>query len=907
MKIKIILLFLIILFSLSYVSASIELIEKNIKDKFYQGEKLSGNIELNILNESYNSYFKVDSAYPNSFITLVRRSNQFCCFCQPFDCSPRYTAFNSTTTKTIEIRDNESSFGLKVIGNRVRIVDIKLNLSGNFGEQDRIPLKIDFFDRVANWVYKELPSPETPNSYNSPNWGCYDITIPNSGIGLPPHEKFQIASDSRYCEKIYLPESSYVRAGAEIESTSPSELKISVYNEDNQVDEITSCTYNSSQGDCYLARDQGNWYREGSYYFCLGLKNPNSPIIGTISIFKENYGNTCGWYIPQGYNLNQMIQTRSLVDYSIYAKTGKYAPSKPVIIGSSNVDRLIERANFYLNQTYHNLCSSGCTLPIFVSGVNQNVTIYGAKIDYEIIAGDGGITTNSLIYDLFKMDATFDFSGTLDLSTTNYTLTTRGNTSLILKFNNQQILSFPISVFSESSIGDIYPSNPPAGLKTNLTINVRSDAGISKIEWNFGDNETTQTTSPSVEHIYRNIGNYNLLVKLTDINGVAVTKTFAITVTSPIDFINSDLDTKTKRLGNLTSSIASLPIWIQGKVKEKINFSFYEREIREIQILKATNAGDQKLVDLFSRLQNLKVPSYVFVSEQSTSPNILQLDKIDPEIILSYAGGEIDNSTIEDYKVSILNWQNRNTISEVNKTQISYFDGSDNLVPVLGIYSISIAQNSSEEIYIVINQNLGNLEFRSNEDPVRIEQSTLIEFMGNKKIEFFDLTGNELTFFISPKLSSLNVISYIQECNFNGICEKGETISGCRNDCKPTKLATWYFITLGIILFCFYSFLAWWYKYRYESRLFINKTQVYNIVMFILNSRSNGLSDWRIRDLLGQKSWNSEQISYGFKKANGQRIGFPEIIPIEKIKLFFMKIKVKANSLNHPAPKIVKW
>lgn len=898
-NLKLIVLFIMTLFIISYSSSLAEITEKNIKDKFYLGEKLTGTIVLKIQNEKADSNISINYEEPIKIVSLLKQGS-IPYSCNPYDCSPRYSSSNPSLLKQIQISPQESILGIKVMGSKIRITDIKLNLSSDFNEEENIPLKIDFFRRV-NWVYKE---PST--NYNPPIWGCYDTTIPSSGIGISPHEKFQISSSSRYCEKFFLPESGYIQTGASIESSASNELKMSVYDANAPSIELSSCTFSPETGFCNMKRD--NWFQSGEFYLCLGLKDPSSQLNGVINIFKENYGNTCGWYVPQGYGLEQMIQSPSSIDYSIFVKTGKYASAKPVIIDNLEIPQLVENSNTYLNLTYKNICNSGCILPLFIQGVNQNMNI-SLIITYEIVSGSGGITSNNYIYDLITEPAELNFFGSIDLSKTNTTLNTRGNTSIKIKFNNQQILDNPITVFSESSIDGLYPLNPPAGLTTNFTLNIRSDAGISKIIWDFGDNTTLQTSVTNAEHTYSNIGNYLLKIYLTDKNGVTLSREFQISVTSPSIFIEEDLRKKYQRLDNLTKSIANLPIWYQGKIKEKVNFSYYESEIREMNILKATTASDQQLVELFIRLQNLFVPSYVFISEESISPNLIKKEEVNPEIISNYLNEIIDLERLEDYKNSIINWQNQNINTTIKRTIVSYFTGKDEIKPALGIYSLELFSNQSDDLYMVINQKLENLEFRTNENPIRINESVLLSFVRSRQIDLFDLQGENLTFFISPKLSSLEIIEYIQKCNFNGICEKnqGETISGCRSDCKPTGIAMFYIILLVIGLFIVYSFLAWWYKYYYEKRLFKDRKQVYNIVMFILNSRVNGMSEWKISELLKQQNWNSEQISYGFRRADGKRVGFPEIIPIERLKLLIRKIKVKTDSLTKPKQLIVKW
>ena len=80
-----------------------------------------------------------------------------------------------------------------------------------------------------------------------------------------------------------------------------------------------------------------------------------------------------------------------------------------------------------------------------------------------------------------------------------------------------------------------------------------------------------------------------------------------------------------------------------------------------------------------------------------------------------------------------------------------------------------------------------------------------------------------------------------------------------------------------------------WYKKKYESHLFKDKNDLYNIINFIYNSRMSGLSDKQIKVKLEDSGWAGEQVSFAFKKIDGKRTGMFEI-PIFKI---FEKRKIQ--------------
>ncbi len=68
-----------------------------------------------------------------------------------------------------------------------------------------------------------------------------------------------------------------------------------------------------------------------------------------------------------------------------------------------------------------------------------------------------------------------------------------------------------------------------------------------------------------------------------------------------------------------------------------------------------------------------------------------------------------------------------------------------------------------------------------------------------------------------------------------------------------------------------------WYKKKYESYLFKNKNDFYNLIYFIRNARAQRIPDEELRKKLGKAGWGGEQITYAIKKFDGKKVGMWEI------------------------------
>jgi len=137
------------------------------------------------------------------------------------------------------------------------------------------------------------------------------------------------------------------------------------------------------------------------------------------------------------------------------------------------------------------------------------------------------------------------------------------------------------------------------------------------------------------------------------------------------------------------------------------------------------------------------------------------------------------------------------------------------------------------------------------------------------------LNPMDTKFYISPKFSKLDV-EKTGICNHDGVCdgENGENWKNC-GDCKPYGLAA---LIIGIVLLIaiiVYVILRQWYKKKYETYLFKNRNDLFNIVNFINNALSKGIKPEEVVKNLKQAGWHSEQISYAFKKVKGKKIGMP--------------------------------
>ena len=195
------------------------------------------------------------------------------------------------------------------------------------------------------------------------------------------------------------------------------------------------------------------------------------------------------------------------------------------------------------------------------------------------------------------------------------------------------------------------------------------------------------------------------------------------------------------------------------------------------------------------------------------------------------------------------------------------------------------------------NQNLGEVYFIVNGDPYKInfidESNTksvgenaevliLSDFFESKTIEFLypgKIEMGNFPVYVAPEFKELGYSERPGICNFNKVCQKelGENYKNCRNDCKPVGLVFLFLILLIFVFLFVYIVLQEWYKRRYESKLFPDKNQLFNLINFINNSLNQGLGKSKIFDSLKDLDWSDEQLKYAWNKFHGKRTGMWEI------------------------------
>jgi hypothetical protein len=322
-------------------------------------------------------------------------------------------------------------------------------------------------------------------------------------------------------------------------------------------------------------------------------------------------------------------------------------------------------------------------------------------------------------------------------------------------------------------------------------------------------------------------------------------------------------------------------------------------------------------VSIAKSLYELNVPESIIINSYIGLPFLAELKDINLGPIVDIDGSFVksENVSLNDYKNPVLRWQSENILANISTEEFLLKRVSGETEGIFRTYNIDVKSDAFEEGYFVINRPFEEVHFVGDSVPRKSDNVPylIVEPGEELSFEFYYLSSEETRFFVSPRLSNIILEEDIDEsCNNNLICEPGEDYKTCRSDCKPVALGVIYIILAVFIILIIYTLLQMWYKVHYENYLFGgDRKQLFNILMYITNARSRSIRDRKISQELKKQGWSVEKVNYVMKKSRGDRTGLYEIIPVEKIKIYFRnhfaKKKIATNTGQQSGRNINKY
>lgn len=874
----------LILISLSFVSASVVAGNKSseITTNYAPGENLEGWINISLKDESSSSLISNNLNSNSYLLTQLLEDNMLSedtdYTCIPSGCGTRYTATNGASEKISSLSyGGEKTFSLRVQSSRVNSTNSATFSIEIANEKSCInPAEIDILDDGSiDWKAKDYAD-EYSCTFES-GTGCFNSKESLTEVPI---------GNIQFCEKIKLTPSKKFSLGAWVKkgnSTWTSSLLTMELYGISGGSRLAFCNLpepSSSGGEIGCNINYNN-PEINDYYVCLKASQT------TDYATKTESNNSCGFYATNGISVSS---DTIFHDYYIFAKGAPFSNIGSFVFNQAVYDSqkaggnpatLAQYLSGYITEIYKNNCTNGCAIPIKINAYKGlNVKISNVSVVYSTDASE---QTDNLVYDAGSEPGKIN-SGfiSLDLSFLNWAMPEiYGNRTLVLSVGGVNIINQQIYTSQLPIISKVSPTVVSAGVSVLFSVNASSsNKSITKYSWDFGDGEAEIDTSVnSAMHRYSGIGVYTLTVRVQDSSGAESSKEFDIIAGSPKEVLNYTIKKNRDNLNAIRQQIETYPAWYKDAILKESGIDDLDSELKNYERKFGTASSDEEYLSMILNLSALNIPNKIDKSNQGTIPVIVNPENINLDALDKLGAGSYNSELADKYKESIAQWASKSDMTASFFTISYYYD--DGIVPLLSYFKLSITpyENRNIENYFVINQEalINSQDVRDAGGEGEIS-GVRFENLESRDIEFIiigDVDVNSLPVYISPEFKNLDLAADTGICNNNGKCETGETWKNCRKDCRPVGLTILYIFILVFLAFVSYIILQEWYKRKYESHLFKNRNDLFNIVNFISNALARGLDKKEIENSLRKLGWSSEQITYSFKKVKGKKTGMP--------------------------------
>ncbi len=869
-------------FLIGVVSATIAIGNDTVQTTYFPFETLSGKINLTVVDEPVSSNISSNRGDYISLKELVDSHPVLYYECSTSDCSDDYSSEDAEETKILS-GSNTYQIGLLLEGTDVNLVNIDFDIATDFSSTPIMPLSINFFEEVF-WTFKEFSDDYTDVSRK---YGCTDLLSQTT----EPTDPIRYSS---YCSELAMTQTGAIMMGAVVGGDDDKSITMKLYNSDgiNQGE----CSYNPNYAtECKISAQVGGeqeFFETGQYYACVsppvsgGVVDPTDYLIYTDTSPDES----CGLIYQEDFKYT--AKENRTKNYAIFVREARFADASELYIEQEFWSQVKVAANDLISSRYHGDCTSGCVLPIQINAYAPQTPVFSA-LEMDYTNNEDGSVLDGNFHSLVEAPAKISFSENIDLSYTNFEVSKGGLYELFL--GEEEIYGDTFSLVPAPIIEYLTPTVAPAGIPVPFLVGVDFvDNGSLTYSWDFGDGETMVTTEPVATHAYADISFYNLNVEVSAGGNLTSSKSFDIQTITPQAYINQTFKAKQDALVNAKSDIGGFSEWIAISMSSKMNITQVEDDISRLERRLVIAVEESDYLTIAKDLVSLKVPEKIYARSDIESVYLTDFESINAEKVSEYTGERLDVS-IDNYNQAILRWQDGYISGTIKMRKIFYDVHDGDSEHLLTIYNLDLQNADVTQAYFFIDKPFGVVNYKNDVGAKSLgSDSSFLVFGsdGNLRTEFY--AYQDIEFFVSPEFSFLVLDATISEdCNYNSVCDFGEDSKTCRADCKPTGLATFWIIMIVLLGLVGYVGLQYWYEVHYENKLFGDRRQLYNLLMFLANGRIQGKKIPQMRSMLLSQGWSTERVNYAMKKAVGKRTGLPQLVPYSKIQLYLRNTKAK--------------
>jgi hypothetical protein len=850
------------IFCIQFIIADVSVKNASIGTQYAPNAAVTGWINLNLADISSNAYIKTGSGQNISLIDLIKKQSGFNYSCTTSDCNSSYSVSGSgADSKQLSLSSGESQiFGFVISGTApvVQQATFSLNITSDAALSNFPQLFIDLLnDNSPDWN-----SYLSSGTFTGQNFGCYSTNSYESQGSLTSY-----IGSTQYCETISFEVSPQVSIGAYISGSGVSTMQMSIRDKNSAYAAGTCTIQTSGSGEisCIPKVNNQNYSIKNSGDFFVCIKQTS----GTSNSYQINRESTspCGFV---GDYLGAYT-----VDYRIFGKSGQFAPLGNFLLNDTSVanagysGNLESKISGYLFGKYGNNCTKECVIPI---SLNAKQTQSINLDNFRLLVNDPltvGTYESTLLYDLEKTFALINTAGYQTLSLNNANISVPGefgNHTFVLTLidgnKSYALLSKKINVEKIPQIVSVIPATAAGALPTEFTANINtfgSNATVIQYKWDFGDGSAVQTTTAkTISHTYNQLGTFNLKITIINSQGFSSAAEFSISVVSPKDAVNEILNQNLENAASIETQLGIYPKFAQDAMKQTLNLDSAKTKLQDLQASSSIATTDEQYLAIMKELVQINLPDRIEQTYNAPSAPFFPIgENINLDALKTIGGGDYESARGNEYINSIVLWN----LNNVKLTTIDYSEFSgiygETVTPLLDIVKLNIGGVATGNAYLIIPK-MDNIYLDKN-------------YSQSGDYYYVPLSGNSQTvqFATSESLSPINLPVFIAP-SLNQISLPEQESAGNRMLIFGIVMGS--VILAGIIA---YILVGKWYQRKYESYLFKDRNDLYNIINYIHKSKSKDVKEDEIEKNLRKAKWNSEQIKYVMKRYAGKRIGIP--------------------------------
>jgi hypothetical protein len=352
------------------------------------------------------------------------------------------------------------------------------------------------------------------------------------------------------------------------------------------------------------------------------------------------------------------------------------------------------------------------------------------------------------------------------------------------------------------------------------------------------------------------------------------------------------INNKKKEINNFKTTSQAYTGIIKQKLNSEFNVLDFEDQITLLELNYTDASNDAQYQAVIDGINSMMVPKSIQEGVSIENVNFYpQKEVIDFSILAGITNEEFSNANSASYANALFVWSQDSIDTRINYKEFSASYSTHEEV-LFNYFEVQFLRKPDISSYLII-EDLNDLEFDENYNQGNTGNYVYLNLR--------DLNYNDIIFITTENVDFTTLPMFISPA-LEDLPNTGDVIIDSRTEMTVSKwiffgLIVLFLLVVGLVI---YSVVSSWYDRKYENHLFPNRNNLYNLIIFVNNSKRKGVGNDEIVKSLKKSKWSSEQIRYVMKKYAGKRTGMAKL-PFQKTQKVPTQ-PVRTRSRTNPGP-----